>query len=173
MPPATRRRSIWLPSLGGLISEVVEGQNLATHFTTISLALAKMRNPSLGKLGGLERPGLRSPDDIAQAKCIQVTAGRTLGQGFRLPLMPELISIGINDAATPRQIAKTRRRFTFTQRLTAGTLAASPAVDGVFRTSSRVAQRRQDGACGLDHAAQRRHLSRYDRTASEQNCHFS
>jgi hypothetical protein len=40
MPPATRRRSIWLPSLGGLISEVVEGQNLATHFTTISPDLA-------------------------------------------------------------------------------------------------------------------------------------
>jgi len=57
MPPATRRRSIWLPSLGGLISEVVEGQNLATHFTTISLALAKMRNPSLGKLGGLGKTG--------------------------------------------------------------------------------------------------------------------
>jgi len=47
MPPATRRRSIWLPSLGGLISEVVEGQNLATHFTTISLALGEVRVESI------------------------------------------------------------------------------------------------------------------------------
>jgi hypothetical protein len=36
--------------------------------------------------------------------------------------------------------------------------------------ASGVAQRRQDGACGPDQTVQRRQPSRYDRTASEQDC---
>jgi hypothetical protein len=57
------------------------------------------------------------------------------------------VSHMIKDVPAPMSRTSLRVIFSFVS------LAASPAVDGVFGTSSRVARRRQDGACGPDQTA--------------------